>query len=193
MKTWQVLVLAGLFVLVILVLLAALNLAMPFIAGPATPTPPPIPTSTPIVLPTRSPPTPTTEPTSTATPLLVYADPYLPCLKDSYDDLISLMGQIEEALSDEIVLCNLVPAALDDMFEIRINHATCPEPADPTLSLLEFAFATALQSGDSYLRNMDDYCEDSNPWSLQMATDDLEDMAHWIREATIQLANYASQ
>jgi len=131
--------------------------------------------------------------TSTATPLLVYADPYLPCLKDSYDDLISLMGQIEEALSDEIVLCNLVPAALDDMFEIRINHATCPEPADPTLSLLEFAFATALQSGDSYLRNMDDYCEDSNPWSLQMATDDLEDMAHWIREATIQLANYASQ
>ena len=56
MKTWQMLLLAGLFVLVILVLCAALNLAMPFIAGP-TPTP----TNTPN-------PTPTSAPTATHIP-----------------------------------------------------------------------------------------------------------------------------
>jgi len=187
MKPWQALVLAALSVAVVIVLVLAVNLALPLLSSS-----PRLPTWTAIVPPKRSPPTPTPQATSTATVGVVYQDPYLACLKGTYDDLTVLMGQLQEASSDEIVLCNLVPAAIDDMFDIRLAHARCPDPADPTLSLLEFAFTTALEYGDSYLSNMDAYCEDADPWSLQMASDDLQEMAHWLREASIQLADYAS-
>ena len=100
MKTWQVLVLVGLFVLVILVLFAALNLAMPFIAGPPTPTPTPKPTSTPTVWPTSAPPTATSTPTSmpsaTATRVLATRTPVSP---SSLADDGAIAGVLEATLA----------------------------------------------------------------------------------------------
>jgi len=196
MKSWQigflaclaiaVLVIFGIFIVVGLRLLASVP-AMPAL----TPTSSPTPTFTATLTPC---PSPTLSPTATFTPSPIPDLAYIEC----HD----LVHQRFEELTDSVpptntlegveAFCQIERQVDLAIHELRIDLASCPSPAHPNLLMVRDYYSLMLDSYCSWADCLGDYCDDGNPFALELANDYLDDIVRYFQEAEIQLTVYLS-